>query len=252
MAPKRRQSAGGAAAAAAAAAAAEGGVGGGNLGPAYRHCFLQAMMTQQYLKESDAKKLYRQITSAADDANYFHFVADVNQQLQFAQLELRRVKYLGDGEYYLGFVNREADEPSKRSVKYRGAKDGKPDTRITAYFKALLEQIATSGTAEQGLGYVSTRDALNISLAAAAAATQGEDEEAVALRQQAEEIRKLGMKEREAVLGELTMDGWLAHMPGKAGCYTLGPRTFLELGQYICGLDLPPAAEQALGAVLAR
>ena len=44
----------------------------------------------------------------------------------------------GDGQYYLGFVNTEADEASKRSVKYRGAKDGKPDTRITAYFKALV------------------------------------------------------------------------------------------------------------------
>ena len=63
MAPKRRQSGGGAAAAAAAAAAAEGG---GNFGPAYRHCFLQAMMARQYVKESDAKELYRQITSAAD------------------------------------------------------------------------------------------------------------------------------------------------------------------------------------------
>ena len=35
-------------------------------------------------------------------------------------------------------MNREADEPSKRSVKYRGAKDGKPDTRVTAYFRALV------------------------------------------------------------------------------------------------------------------
>lgn len=30
------------------------------------------------------------------------------------------------------------------------------------------------------------------------------------------------------------------------------PRSFLELGQYICGLDLPPATAQALGAVLAH
>lgn len=44
----------------------------------------------------------------------------------------------GDGEWYLGFVNREGDEPSKRATKYRGAKDGKPDTRITAYFRALV------------------------------------------------------------------------------------------------------------------
>ena len=52
-----------------------------------------------------------------------------------------------DGEYYLGFVNREADEPSKRSVKYRGAKDGKPDTRVTAYFKALVSESGGEGEA---------------------------------------------------------------------------------------------------------
>lgn len=44
----------------------------------------------------------------------------------------------GDGEHYLGFVNKEADEASKRSVRYRGAKDGKPDTRVTAFFRALV------------------------------------------------------------------------------------------------------------------
>ncbi len=35
-------------------------------------------------------------------------------------------------------MNKEADEASKRSVKYRGPKDGKPDTRVTAYFRALV------------------------------------------------------------------------------------------------------------------
>ena len=44
----------------------------------------------------------------------------------------------GDGEHYLGWVNLEADEASKRSTAYRGAKDGRPDTRVTAYFRALV------------------------------------------------------------------------------------------------------------------
>lgn len=58
MPPKRRASLG------AAAAAAAGG-DGSNEGPAYRHCFLQAVMARQYLRESEAKQLYRQITGAA-------------------------------------------------------------------------------------------------------------------------------------------------------------------------------------------
>lgn len=38
---------------------------------------------------------------------------------------------------YIGFVNREADEDSKKASKYRG-KDGKPDVRHTAFFRALV------------------------------------------------------------------------------------------------------------------
>lgn len=90
------------------------------------------------------------------------------------------------------------------------------------------------------------------------------------------------------------MDGWLAHMPDKPGCYSLGvrrsaqrgrragsraatagpppchcrslgcallqhelphtpsllqPRSFLELGQYILALDLPPATKEALAGL---
>lgn len=33
------------------------------------------------------------------------------------------------------------------------------------------------------------------------------------------------MKERETVLAQLATDGWLAHMPSRAGCYTLGVRS---------------------------
>jgi hypothetical protein len=139
MPPKRKAAAG-----AAAAAAAAGGTGGaafaGEGGRAYRHCFLQAMMARQYVPESDAKELFRQITGATTgepcpwlpahcrlpfcalalhcrrqaptsspgclmfhlyclycppaDAMYLHFVAEFNQELTFAQFELRRAKYL--------------------------------------------------------------------------------------------------------------------------------------------------------------
>ena len=43
------------------------------------------------------------------------------------------------------------------------------------------------------------------------------------------------------LLPQLTMDGWLAHAAGQARAYTLGPRAFLELGDYILKLDLPEA-----------
>ena len=55
-----------------------------------------------------------------------------------------------DGDFYLGFVNREGDEAAKRATAYRGAKDGKPDTRVTAYFKALVG----AGWVLMGAGWV--------------------------------------------------------------------------------------------------
>lgn len=67
--PPKRKTAAGAAAAAAAAAGGGGRAAGGADGLVYRHCFLQAIMGRQYLKESDAKELYRQITGAAHGAH---------------------------------------------------------------------------------------------------------------------------------------------------------------------------------------
>ncbi|KAL4858862.1 hypothetical protein ACK3TF_001247 [Chlorella vulgaris] len=237
MAPKRK-STGAAAAAASGDASREvggSGRGGGEHGPTHRHCFLQAMMARQYVKEAEAKALFRQITGATHDGHYLHFLAEINQQLNFAQFELRRVKYPGDGEWYLGYVNREADEVSKRSVKYRVAKDGKPDTRVTAYFRALLDQVVAAATAEQGLGFLTSQQALYVRVGTGAS-TQAGEEAAAATQQQAEEVGKLSLRDREAVLAQLTTDGWLAHVSDRAGCYTLGPRSFLELSQALDGL----------------
>ena len=50
----------------------------------------------------------------------------------------------GDQQEYIGFVNREADEDSKHSTKYRG-RDGKPDVRHTAFFRALVRGPAAAG-----------------------------------------------------------------------------------------------------------
>jgi hypothetical protein len=37
-------------------------------------------------------------------------------------------------------------------------------------------------------------------------------------------VDKLSLRDREAVLAQLTTDGWLAHVADRAGCYTLGVR----------------------------
>jgi hypothetical protein len=52
----------------------------------------------------------------------------------------KRILPQGDGLEYVGFVNREADEDSKRAGKYRG-RDGKPDVRLTAFYRALVSVV---------------------------------------------------------------------------------------------------------------
>ena len=41
---------------------------------------------------------------------------------------------------------------------------------------------------------------------------------------QASALRELSKREREAVLGQFVADGWLAAVPDRPGCYTLGVR----------------------------
>lgn len=45
---------------------------------------------------------------------------------------------------YLGFVNKEADEASKKASRYK-LKDGKVDVNYAAFFKALVRLIAFLG-----------------------------------------------------------------------------------------------------------
>jgi hypothetical protein len=214
----------------------------------------------------------------------------------------------GDGAEYIGFVNLEADEESRRSGRYR-TKEGKPDVRVFALFRALvsterpscaatstrtyarlpgctvplssprcirchawhwarawvlsrtergsaaltppppprppqLERIAAHEGAVNGLGWVSSGDSLNLSLTQA---TQQPTQVAAAA---AAELPRLSKAEREAALEALTEDGWLAHTPGRPGCHSLGPRAFLELGQLLLEMELPPATRVALEAAL--
>ena len=55
---------------------------------------------------------------------------------------------------------------------------------------------------------------------------------------QAANIR-LTHAEKEETVKQLVAEGWLAQTPNKPGCYSIGVRTFLELGQYLTELDLP-------------
>jgi hypothetical protein len=44
--------------------------------------------------------------------------------------------------------------------------------------------------------------------------------------------------------------GWLAKTPNQETCYSLGPRSFLELGTMLAEMDLEPGPKAALEAAI--
>ena len=50
---------------------------------------------------------------------------------------------------------------------------------------------------------------------------------------------RLTHAEKEETLKQLVAEGWLAKTPDRLGCYSIGVRSFLELGKYLTDLDLP-------------
>ena len=97
-----------------------------------------------------------------------------------------------------------------------------------------MERIAADPDAEEGVGYTSVSELLNLDVAAssaAAAATQATQAEggqgtqaAAAGGGSSSAPKKLGKKEREATLEALRLDGWLDIHGSRPNCYTLGVR----------------------------
>lgn len=163
-------------------------------------------------------------------------MAAVNHHIQFAGFSIRTVLYPGEngsGERYVGFVNTQADEESKVAIKFR-SRDGKPDIRIPAYYKGLIELIAESNSTHP-MGHITVHEALQMPL------PQLEDVDAP-------RIPNIGIKEREEALNVLVHDGWLSTSQGSGYC--LGPRALLELGQYVLSHNLPASRRFAIDNAL--
>lgn len=197
------------------------------------------------MSDSDARSLYQRICNLASDGEYFQFLQEVNQHLSDAHFEVRRIINPVDQQQYVGFINLEADKQSNKSVKYRG-RDGKPDVRHTAFFRAVLDRIAVEEEHRLGgLGVIPSSVALNLPLALESS-IQATQEVPSTQASQGRHLGELGKRDREVLLAQLVEDGWLAVPPGHAGRYTFGVRSLLELGEYIMVLDLPVSTRDIL------
>lgn len=221
---------------------------------AFRHTFLQILMPIGYMTEAEAKERFTEICGADDDAGFFDFLSEINKALEFAQFKVKTITNPADKTRYIGFVNSTADEESKRAGKYKN-KEGKPDLGITAFFRALLEHIATSDDGDDNdnnagaggsgrntsvsvssspLGYISVNDAFRIN-------TDNQPQPEESEKFKPTPIPHMGAIARERALKQLVQDGWLAQTTegGKVEGYCLGVRTLLELNQYLGALTMP-------------
>jgi len=171
--------------------------------------------------------------------------------------QIRRAKWPPSGnspppQLYLGFVNTEADDSSKKASKYC-TKDGKPDARYAAFFRALLEKIATHpGDVDTGLGSVSLSDALNCKLTIPDASSQSQGQSQVQLQK---DLATFRASDRQAALNQFVTDGWLSFDPSRGSVegsrgYCLGPRSFLELPRVLEDMEMQPLAKQAFEAAI--
>lgn len=157
--------------------------------------------------------------------------------------------WVQDGKVYVGFVNREADEMSKKSTGYR-TKDGKPDVKMAAYFKSLVEKISICEDPVDGIGYITSQDAYYAPIYVPDEENQGEGSQ-----QQLKEVQGFSITDREKSLDAFKRDGWLSEHPKEEGLLCLGPRAILELGPWILnahGSEMAAESKLTLSRAIGR
>lgn len=55
---------------------------------------------------------------------------------------------------------------------------------------------------------------------------------------------RLTLAEKQDTLKQLVDEGWLAKTPDQAGAFSIGVRSFLELGSYLASFDLPERTQR--------
>ncbi|CAK0786570.1 hypothetical protein CVIRNUC_009783 [Coccomyxa viridis] len=192
--------------------------------------FAQALMERTWMKEQEAKQLFLQITGTRSDHAYMAMVASVDADLMGFSFKLTRLLFPLDRTWYLAVVNKTSDEAAKTLGSHFTPAQ-------IAFLKSVVEAIALDPDAEGGIATIGSMDANN--LASTFSQTQ-----ATQCGSQAAGPR-LTMTQKEKALEEFAEDGWLAAVPGRPGTYSLGVRSFLELKDFLHGLELPADTRQA-------
>ncbi|KAI8475848.1 MAG: Nse1 non-SMC component of SMC5-6 complex-domain-containing protein [Monoraphidium minutum] len=217
-----------------------GGGGGSGVHTVHRQAFTQHLMKHGYMAEEKAMEAFQRLTGLDSDDAYKRMVADQNREMAPFNLQIKTMKYPLDEQRYVGFINTHADAPSKFGTRFT------PQER--EFFRTVIEEIARDPRAEDGVGALSSIELLNLAIQPQNDTQQqdaGAGGAAGASSQPAGAAPKMAKAAKEGALRKFVADGWLKHGLG-AGQYSLGVRTFLELGPQLLELpDLPAATRDA-------
>lgn len=186
------------------------------------HTFIQALMARGPLSEADAKAMFQDLCDEGA-GEFSHFVAAINKEMNFLQLEVRAGRNQYDGLLYYGLINKLGNEQAKLGTRYSHA-------QIT-FFKAVLEAIISDSSLK---GKISGIQALNLRLE-----MQNEQQTTGEMATQMPSIGavSLTLAQKEKTLEELAHDHWLSH--SLDGTVALGIRSFLELWNVFKNYDVP-------------
>ena len=213
---------------------------------------LQALLRRGLMAYSDFAALKRRIlTETGNQGSRYSrgspsqdpLVSDLNRALKPVQLKIKvlpspvsadghrlRDVPAADRVFYVSCVNMVADGPAKTLGSAFSV-------QAIALFREVLRLIAC----DEG-GSVDGAEALNVDvralLKARANATAGETV-------LSDKDLKMNMGAKERALRELCEAGWLAKTPGRTGAFSIGPRSFMELRNFLLQQPGLPAGVKA-------
>ncbi|CEF98738.1 Non-structural maintenance of chromosomes element 1 [Ostreococcus tauri] len=192
-----------------------------------QQCFLQALLSRGMMVVDDAEELYREIEEDSEANAFSKFWGDVAIALRFCDLNIRTVKYEDDGKTYMAVVNEGATEVAKLATRL--------SPEEIALFRVTLDEILRDDeSADRGVEFMT---ALNYTELQPTQATRDGDTQLTQLEKQTQTVQKMSKTDKEAALNQLVDERWLSRVDGGRRL-KLGPRTFLELREFV--LDQAP------------
>ncbi|CAM6089314.1 unnamed protein product [Calypogeia fissa] len=181
------------------------------------HTFLQAVMRRGPLSEKAAMAIYKSLVLSTGEG-FVQFLLAINKELEFVQMEVKKVMNQYDGKEFYGLINTLPSKEAKLGTQFTQAQ--------IVFFKALMEVIVQDPTAS---GVISSITAMNLPLEPQQGESQDETTQAGPV--------KLSMQARQEALALLEAEQLLTRTAD--GGWALGVKAFLELRSVFRNLEVP-------------